>query len=336
MRAKLGDGQALRKGHRIQFDPINLIILNVWAEEWAAGKGAKFTKVSPKARDRLVVLYRTMAEIHDAMKTEDQQPRDYSERLALLRENDDNRRVTDKPAEREPIQRELQGADAAVRAVVQAVTAKAKELANDPARPKGDALTAEYVKVAAEAAAKFEEKVQSRGFLIGLGIALDDSTILRNKPIVKEMCVAAESDAERKERIAALGLPTMRGRRDLCQHFVVSAALTELLGAAATEFAGLSKELSDMKGTSGFSFADLAADLSGIEFATVMAKEPKRIAPFAQGFTVADHMPEVKSLPEGLSEARFKKDYGGSEDIRFKKAMDEVRTAVKELPGYKK
>jgi hypothetical protein len=53
-----------------------------------------------------------------------------------------------------------------------------------------------------------------------LPIALDDSTILRNNPLVRSMVRSVESDAERKERIAALGSPTVRKRRDLCQHFL--------------------------------------------------------------------------------------------------------------------
>ena len=358
MRAKPGDGQAVRKDFRIQFDPFNLLIVHVWAEELAAGKGPKFADLRPKARDRLFALYKTLADFHAELKTGDTQAREYADRIDEARAadpaNPDRKEGGDEKKEKpapptDPASRDRKGAvpsttasDDAVRAVVQAVTAKAKELAKlpatgDGARPKGDALTAEYVKAAAVAAETLEPAHRARGFLIGLGIALDDSTILRSKPVVKKVCEAAETDAERKERIAALGLPTVRGRRDLCQHFAVSAALTELFGATAAEFAGLSKELSDMKGTSGFSFADLAADLAGIELAVVVAKEPKRIAGYAKkGFAVDDHAPDVKGFADGLTEKQFKKDYGTGDDPRFKKAMDEVRTAVKELAGYKK
>lgn len=353
MRLKLGDGQAAKKGYRVQFDPLNLIVMNVWAEEVAAGSGKNFHTLRATSRERLRVLYKTLAGVHEAMKTDDTQAREYVEWCEKAGPKKPDAGVkptppekpmatdpdpTPKPADPKPA---ISTDAAAVRVVVQAVTAKAKELAKKPAtgegaRPKGDSLTAEYVRAAAEAALKLDEKKQPHGFLVGLGIALDDSTILRDKPVVKALCEAAESDAERKERLAALGLPTVRGRRDLCQHFAVSAALTELFGAAAAEFAGLSKEMADMKGVSGFSFADLAADLAGVEFAAAVGKEPKRLAAIAKGFAVSDHAPDVKEFADGLSEERFKKEYGGVSDKRFVLALERVRAAVKDLPAYKK
>ncbi len=330
MRAKLGDGQANRSTFRVQFDPINLLVIHIWAEELAAGRGPKFAELGPNAQRRLQVLYKTIAGIHAEMKTGDTLAQEYADRLDLIRERPADAappKVAPAPAgDRNTA--EQQG----VRTVVQAVTAMAKALKD--ARPKGDDLTAAYIQAAATAASELDEKVRARAFLVGIGLALDDSNILRDKPVVKTLAAAAETEAERKERLAVLGLPTVRGRRDLCQHFVVSAALTELFGAPAAEFAGLSKELVDMKGTSGFSFADLAADLAGVEFAAAVAKEPKRVIALAKQFAVADFVPEVKELPEGLNEKRFKDEYGGSADSRFTKKVDAIRAAVKELPGH--
>lgn len=333
MRAKLGDGQATRSTFRVQFDPINLLVVHIWAEELAAGRGPKFAELGPAARGRLQVLYKTIANIHAETKTGDTQAQEYADRLDLIRERPgdaDPPKVAPAPAGDRNANAEQQG----VRTVVRAVTAMAKALKD--ARPKGDDLTAAYIQAAATAASDLDEKVRVRAFLVGIGLALDDSTILRDKPVVKAIAAVAETDAERKERLAVLGLPTVRGRRDLCQHFVVSAALTELFGASAAEFAGLSKELLDMKGTSGFSFADLAADYSGVEFAAAVAKEPKRVITVAKKFAVDDFVPEVKDLPEGLNEKRFKDDYGGSADSRFTKRVDAIRAAVKELPGHAK
>jgi hypothetical protein len=334
MRAKLGDGQANRSTFRVQFDPINLLIVHIWAEELTAGRGPKFAELGPAARGRLQVLYKTLANIHAETKTGDTQAQEYADRLDLIRERpadaDPPKAVAPAPAGDRNANAEQQG----VRTVVQAVTAMAKALKD--ARPEGDDLTAAYIQAAATAASDLDEKVRVRAFLIGIGLALDNSTILRDKPVVKAIAAVAETDAERKERLAVLGLPTVRGRRDLCQHFVVSAALTELFGASAAEFAGLSKELLDMKGTSGFSFADLAADYSGVELAAAVAKEPKRVIAVAKKFAVADFVPEVKDLPEGLNEKRFKDEYGGSADSRFTKKVDAIRAAVKELPGHQK
>jgi hypothetical protein len=337
MRCKLGDGRATKSGWVVQFDPHNLIVMHIWAEELAAGRGPKADQFSAKARARLHVLYKSIAAVHDAVKSEDTQARDM---VALLSGDPDAApAVPDvKPVPAVVVEpSNLSDDDKAVRAVVQAVTKKATELAADEkSRPKGDALTAEYVKAAATAAAGLDEKRQARAFLLGLGIALDDSTILRDKPVVKKVVTAAEGEDDRTARLAVLGRPTVRGRRDLCQHFAVSAALTETFGAAAAEFAGMSKELSDMKGTSGFSFADLAADLAGIELANAVTKEPKRVADIAKVFLCDDYVPDITPFAEGLSEAALKKQFGGTDGDKFKAALDDVRKAVKAVPAYRK
>lgn len=222
----------------------------------------------------------------------------------------------------------------AVRAVVRAVTEKAAALKGKGRT--GDELTAEYVRAAATASAGLDKTVRVRAFLVGLGLALDDSTVLRDKPGFKTLALAAESDAERAERLTVLGSPTVQGRRDLCQHFAVSAALAEVLGGPAAELVGLSKELLDMKGASGFSFADLAADLAGIELAAMIAREPKRLAALADGFDPAEYVPGVKPFREGLTEKQFQARFGTTADGRFQTAMDEVRAAVKALPAHKK
>lgn len=218
----------------------------------------------------------------------------------------------------------------AARNVVRAVAARAAELQRSPNSPRGDALTAEYVRTAAKAALAEGETVRATAFLIGLGIALDDSTALRSNPLMSRTVKAAETDVERKARLAVLGQPTLRGRRDLCQHFAVSAALSELIGPAAAESAGLAKEMIDMTrpGGSGFSFADLAADYAGIAFAAKVRKDSKVLEALADGFKVEEYLPKLDGLREGLSADQFRADFGSADDPRFQAAMDEVRKRV--------
>jgi hypothetical protein len=334
MRVKLGDGKAVQRGWAVQFDPINLLVLHIWADELAAGRGPKPEQFSANARRRLVVLYKSIAGIHDAMKSDDTQARDL---VASLTGLGDAPAVEVKPAPPEVVAPgNLTDDEQAIRAVVRAVTKRAEQLAADEkSRPKGDELTAEYVKAAAAAAAALDEKRQARAFLLGLGIALDDSTVLREKAVVGKVSKAAETEDDRKARLAVLGRPTLRGRRDLCQHFAVSAALTETFGAAIAETAGLAKEQADMLGTSGFSFVDLAADLAGIELATAVTAEPKKLAAIAKGFVADDYLPDVSPFAEGLTEAAFKKKYGSASDDRFKAAMADVRKAVKGVPAFR-
>ncbi len=340
MRAKLGDGQALRSNFRLQFDPLNMLVLRIWAEEIAAGKGGQWSELRDPARQRLRVLYKTIDTIHAGMKSDDSQAREYAEKLgeppapALLPSKPESE---PKP---EPTKTSTAEIDAA-RAVLSAITKQAEVLAarpatGDNARPKGDDLTAEYIQVAAKAASELKEPLRVRAFLYAIGLGLDDSTILRDKPVFGSLYKQIETDEERKNRLKFLGSPTLRNRRDLCQHFAVSAILTEQLGATAAEFVGLTKELADMKGTSGFSFVDLAADLCGVSFATQLKESPVLLKSLESKFKTDEYLIDIKNLKEGFSEARFKKDYGNSSDERYKTVLTEIRNAVKALPAYKK
>ena len=234
------------------------------------------------------------------------------------------------------------GARAVVRAVREAAEANARlpqrgaPGARAPFRRSGDELTAYYFRAAAAAARKLPADKAPGAFLVGLGVGLDHSTILRDNPLTRKLCRRIESDAERKKRLDALGSPTMRGRRDSCQHFVVSCALVEIVGAPLAEAAGLYKEVKDSQGGSGFSFIDLCADLAGIELATRLKKGELKLAALEKGYRVEDFLPEFTGLREDLQAAQFAKDYGSLRDKRFLAELEKVRTRVRALPVYKK
>src|SRR5262245_19761065 len=177
---------------------------------------------------------------------------------------------------------------AGAKKVVAAVTAAAKANERRDRPLRGDALTEHYLQAAAEAAGKLDRE-KARAFLLGIGVALDSSGMLRSNPLTRGLWTRVETDEERKVRLKALGSPPMHTRHDLCQHFTVSAALTAVGGAKAAEAAGLLKELLDAEpGGSGFSFADLAADLSGIAFASRLIDKPDRVASLTKSSRIAD------------------------------------------------
>jgi hypothetical protein len=235
-----------------------------------------------------------------------------------------------------------EGARAVVAAVVRAAQANARlplrtdKEARAPYRRSGDELTTYYVRAAATAARRLPAKQQTPAFLVALGIALDDSRILRANPLTAALCRKVESDEERKRRLAVLGSPTMRGRRDLAQHFVVSCALTQLVGVSLAEGAGLFKEQQDSMGGSGFSFIDLCADFSGVALAARLKKGDLTLEKLARGFRVEDYLPDFKGLREGLTAAQFARDYGSPTDKRFLAEVDRIRRRIRALPGYQK
>jgi len=347
MRRRLADGAANRAGFFVQFDPVNLVVVNIWAKYRRAGKLRTWADISETDRQRLEVLYKTLAQIcpEDQIVVEHLGvlERIRAKGVAAAAEGVD---VPPKPREVHPAaplapppDAKVAGAAKAdgVRRVVAAVRERAKALHERPAadRLRGDPLTDDLVRAAATAALALDPAEQCPAFLTALGIALDDSTTLRANPLTRDLCVAAESDAERKERVAALGNPTVLSRRDLCQHFAISATLAELFGPAAAETAGVSKELLDMAGTSGFSFIDLTADLAGVAFAGRVRKDPKKLAELAEAFAVGDYVPATANLREGLSPKRFAADYGSVADARFAAALDGLRQRVAASPGLK-
>ena len=226
--------------------------------------------------------------------------------------------------------------EAAASLVVCAVVARAETLHRDAKPPTGDLLTNEYIRAAARAAESVEEPVRAAAFALAIGIALDDSDSLRKNLLVGKTVRSVESPDERKQRLKVLGKPTIHTRRDLCQHFAVSASLEELIGSNAAISVGLAKELADSQGPSGFSFADLAADTAGIEFAKSVRGNPKQLGTIAKEFRVEEFVPSVEGLPEGISAKRLTQDYGKTDDPRFAAKLDEIRRRIEALPAYRK
>jgi hypothetical protein len=170
--------------------------------------------------------------------------------------------------------------------------------------------------------------------VLALGIGLDDSDVLRTNPFSAAFVQAVEPEASRKQRLAVLGNPTLRGRRDLCQHFAVSAALADLVGGTIAEQVGLAKEQADMLKTSGFSFTDLCADFAGVEFAKHIRAKPGALATLKDQFKVIDYMPDPDGLRDGLSAEKFRRDFGGVDHEKFDKALKDIRERITGLKAY--
>jgi hypothetical protein len=205
-----------------------------------------------------------------------------------------------------------------------------------PFRRDKDELTEYYVRAAAAAAQKKPAEHSVSVFLLALGVGLDTSDLMRNNPVTRGLWHKIESDDERKRRLAVLGEPTVRGRHDLAQHFAVSCALAAQLGVAAAEAAGVTKELLDaQEGGSGFSFADLSADLAGVEFARRLLAAPKELAKVGAVFRVADFTVPPEGLVEGLTQDEFTRQYGGIDDERFLTKLSALRKDVLARPGFK-
>jgi hypothetical protein len=319
MRSVLGDHRSHARSFRIGFDAPNTLIMNLVCEELRTRGVRNLGQLHPATKTRLRTVYSALSEI---------MPKDPAAKhyLALL---DRPRIVRTRPTPYYP--ESLVGA---TQVVIRAITEAARENGAGGTRLSGDRLTEHYVRHAATAAGRLPSEQAAKAFLLGLGIALDSSTILRSHPIVSGLCRRVESNQNRTDRLAVLGSPTMRGRRDLTQHFVVSGALTTLVGPHGAETAGIAKELSDSHGTSGFSFVDLSANLAGVTFATHLRASRIPLAKVAASFAVEDFLPDGSDLEEGISWQDFLKQYDSAHGDRFLREQAEIRKRILALPGY--
>ncbi len=320
MRPKLGDHQSHARSFRIGFDPVNTYIMYQVGEElrtrpWSRG----FTGLPDATRGRLREAYLAMDELmpEDSASKNFVKLLDYSPRF-IRRPTSRQTGVASKPL--------VQATQAVVQAVVEA--------AEENTSLAEDQLTERYIRKAAATAASLKKEVAAKAFLLGLGIALDNSAQFRYMPPTGPLCRQVESNEQRRHRLSVLGLPTMQGRRDLAKHFVVSAALTSLVGRRAAVAAGIGKELRDARGRSGFSFADLTADMAGASFASALLQEKITLSDIASDFSVADFLGDPDGLEEGIAWKELQKRYGSAQDDRFHREQAALLKKIQALPGY--
>jgi uncharacterized protein YfiM (DUF2279 family) len=129
----------------------------------------------------------------------------------------------------------------------------------------------------------------------------------------------------------------LRGRHDLAQHFTVSAVVSAFAGTAIANAVGLSKEMDDLRRTSGFSFSDLAADRAGTllgEMATGSAESARRLQAQLSSLNEDDFMPAVAGLPDNLTPAEFTRRYGDVGSPAYTRLIDEIDRRIAALPLY--
>jgi len=162
----------------------------------------------------------------------------------------------------------------------------------------------------------------NRAAILALGVILGERRVA--EVAKREIDVASQSEAVKLRRRI-----TLRGRYDLSQHFWVSAALTVLSDDTRSMTVGIAKEMMDSTpGGSGFSFVDLTADRAGTLF-TVAATRDEESARAMQarirgGVAIADFVPDLLDLPEGLSRDVFQEEYGGLGGEGTGKVVEEI------------
>lgn len=131
----------------------------------------------------------------------------------------------------------------------------------------------------------------------------------------------------------------LANRRDLCQHFIYSAAIEILSQQGISAAVGELKELMDRStGGSGFSFADLSADLAGIKLAMYATDDDfagQLQQRFMQHIDESAYFPDIENLPEGLHKDQFNQSIGEIDGERYTALKQQVQQRVDNLPLYR-
>ncbi len=328
MRNRLGDGQALHARFVVRLDPLNVLALNLLADQRRLGIN-QLTEIPLPDRVRLHRVYSALlnASPGDPLATDylNLLEKDVAKGLDPKKMNGEVKRDPQRLADRAK-------RTETVRAVVRAITERAKANTG-PAALQGDDLTLALLRAAGEAAQKLEEVDRVTAFLLGIGIALDDSNLLRDDPLTSSAIADAETNEERLERLAVLGNPTFRNRRDLCRRFAAGCAAGELLTLAAAENSAIGRAEFDLHRPAGLSFPALAAEFAGIELARTMRERPEDFFQLLrQKFAASELVVDTKGLRDGLGVDKFEEEFGGTNDDRFKAVLTEIRKRLQSLP----
>ena len=126
--------------------------------------------------------------------------------------------------------------------------------------------------------------------------------------------------------------PVLRGRRDLAQHFLISAGITIGSDTGLANAIGLYKEIRDSWRGSGFSFTDLAADMAGTRFgerATISVKSASEVQKIiAGGIHDSDLLPRIEDLPERLSADTFSRRFSNTDSDAYQKILAEIESRL--------
>jgi hypothetical protein len=287
-------------------------------EEMRTGRVQKFVDLSGDTKRQLQSIYRALSQAL---------PDDQSgERFMRLAE----------AATNEPL---IRGTKRLLQAITQAAMKNvslqppASKAEGHSARLSGDALCDDLVRLAAGMADTLPDDVAPQALLLALAIGMDDADGLLSIAEARQLAQVVESRAERAVRVAALGDPTLLGRRDLARRFFAAAYLSSALGADAANEACLARE-AQLARQGSFSFALVAADRAGIRWGNDVNRGRFKLRAISSNFSGAILMPSVEGLPAELLPAQLSEQFGSTNDNRFRQQLTIIDQQIKSLLPY--
>lgn len=152
--------------------------------------------------------------------------------------------------------------------------------------------------------------------------------------------VSQLTSKQREQRLFLQSHVKLRNRVDLQKHFIYSIALQLFGSTTASDTIGEFKEFLDSNpGGSGFSFADLTADRAGTRLAQLATQTDvsgsKVQLLFNGKVNESDFMPDISSVPEGISAKVFEKEYRNVSSSNYQKMLALIDSQLASLVLYK-
>ncbi|AMV31454.1 lipoprotein [Pirellula sp. SH-Sr6A] len=207
-------------------------------------------------------------------------------------------------------------------------------LTKSPSIPSGDEgfvrILHEALEVAKREQSPHDACTQNKIAILALASLLGDDRISRTAKRERD-------PALQKKRETLRNRITLRGRNDLSKHFWVSAGLVAMSNETNAKGVGIAKEVMDSRpGGSGFSFADLAADLAGIRFALLATRKIEQAEELRERVLRArqsdDFCPNIEGLPEGLTAEQFQNEFGGLGGKKTRDLFLQIDDRIRECP----
>ncbi len=326
MRPSIGDRRSNSRAFRIGFDPLNTMILSLFCQELVARGAKSFRHFTPECRQRLGLLY---AELGRRSPGDDssqilaarvrrgsgsklskrEEQRLIATRLVLrsiqAAARSDQRREADRRRDFFPKRIET-----AARASDEETDFKPADSTDDcrvtdgDRLADGDRLTGLYGRAAATAVEGLPRTVGVPAFLLGLGIALDDSDSLEKHPVLKELLDRLKREPGADSASDRSAGPTIFHRGESACDFGLAVAWTVAGGAGNQSPAVLLATLDRVRQQTNGRALDPVAALSGAFFARYLLKSPDAIATVAHRFSPAAVVPRQSDFQAALKAAR--------------------------------
>jgi Metallo-peptidase family M12 len=252
MRPVVGDHRSNGRDFRVGFDPLNTLALSIYSEQLRLRGAKNFRQFTPDSRQKLVDIYAEVAR---------QMPDDPAAPLMTRRMQ-------------HVLKRGLGQSEQQLLDVSRLVIRSASLASRSQQEPiNTDRMTKDMSQASAKAVSQLPAPLAARGYLIGLGIALNRTDCLRANPILGEIIEQLPA-----ELVSITGpMPTRGGSCDAAEDFGLAIAWTAVRLNQVGDAKRLTAEIAQLRQLATSRQVDPKAVAEGIALAKKILSNPAEL-----------------------------------------------------------